>query len=153
MTVYAEEVNYFETSTVAPDTWIEKAKKEITGIGGKVLQSGYGEDSNGRAMFLLAFKIGDDTFNIRWAALPYRTATKVEKMKAQKERACKIQAATLLYHDVKHKVVMAKIKGVRASFLEYLLLPNGKTAGEASADTDTFTALLPNLTLMLGTGS
>lgn len=140
--VYAEDINYWQTSQVAPDTWIEKAKKEIARIGGKILGEAFGADGDGKAAFMLRFIIGGDHFEIRWTVLPTRGNGK--------EKAAKIQAATLLYHDVKHKVVMAKVKGVRASFLEYLMLPNGQNVGQAAADKTEFFALAPQL--MIGSG-
>jgi hypothetical protein len=121
--VYAEDVNYYQTSTTAADTWIDKAKKEIARIGGRVKASAFGEDDSGRAAFMMLFQIGEDAFRISWAVLPQRKAN---------ERAAKIQAATMLYHDVKHKVVMAKVKGVKTAFMEYWLLPDGRTAAEAT---------------------
>lgn len=141
--VYAEDINYWQTSQVAPDSWIDKAKKEITRIGGKILGEAFGADGEGKAAFILRFVIGQDHFEIRWAVLPTRGNGK--------EKAAKIQAATLLYHDVKHKVVMAKVKGVRASFLEYLLLPDGQNVGQAASDKEAFFALAPRF-MMLGSG-
>lgn len=113
--VYAEDINYFKTSQKQADTWIDDAKKLIGSIGGKVLAEAYGSDAQGRSAFMIGFQIGTDTFKLTWPVLPC-------KQKAN-EKAAKVQAATLLYHDVKHKVVMAKIKGVRGAFLEYLMLP------------------------------
>lgn len=122
--VYAHEVNYFKTSKTQPDTWIERAKKEIRNIGGVIVSEVYGMQ-DGQAAFQLRFRIADEEYLINWRVLPiiYKTD----------ERAAVIQAATLLYHDVKHKVVMAKVKGVRRAFLEYLLLPNGVPAGEIAS--------------------
>lgn len=142
--VYAEDINYWQTSQVEPDAWIEKSKKEITRIGGKILGEAFGADGDGKAAFMLRFIIGGDHFEIRWAVLPTRVQGK--------DKAAKIQAATLMYHDVKHKVVMAKVKGVRASFLEYLMLPNGQNVGQAaSVDKAEFFQLASHL--MLGSGS
>jgi len=145
MTVYAEDVNYFNTSMTHPETWIERAKKEIVDIGGKVLQSGYAEQ-NGIAAFMLVCDIGGDTYNIKWDALPAR---KKNTTALQTKR----QAATLLYHDVKYKCVMAKIRGVRATFLEYLTLPGGQTMGEAVKSVDQFKAMLANTPILLGPGA
>lgn len=144
MTIYAEDVNYFNTSKTAPDTWIDKAKKEIQSISGKVIQSGYAEQ-NGQSAFLLTFQIGVDTFQIKWETLPGRNKGTNDLMRRR-------QAATLLYHDVKHKVVMAKIRGIRSTFLEYLTLPNGQTMGETVANVDQFKAILNNTPILLGSG-
>lgn len=126
MTVYAESVNYWKTSkSRSAETWIDLAKREIVSIGGKVLSEAFGADATGKSAFMLNFCIGSDTFKIVWPALPSKT---------KNDKAAKIQAATLLYHDVKHKVVMAKIKGVRTAFFEYFLLPDGQTAAQVAGD-------------------
>jgi hypothetical protein len=140
-TVYAESVNYWQTSKARADTWIDRARKEITNIGGKILGTTYGEDGNGRAAFRLDFQIGPDTFRVIWPALPSKTG---------KHEAARVQAATLLYHDVKHKCVMAKIKGVRTAFLEYFLLPNGQVISEAAGDVEAFLDYVPQLMIESG---
>ena len=106
--VYAEDVNYFKTGTSAPDTWIDKAKAEIRTAGGKTLSEAYGKDGNGRAAYLLEFSFGAEHFRAVWPVLPTR--------KLADERAARIQAATMLYHDIKAKCVAAKVHGVRAAF-------------------------------------
>lgn len=133
--VYAEDINYWKSSQTSPDSWIDKAKKEIQGIKGKIQGEAFGQDANGRAAFMLAFAIGEDSYRITWSVLPVRSPN------ATSERAAKIQAATLLYHDVKHKCVMAKVKGTRSSFLEYYLLPTGQTVAQAANDKDQFLQL------------
>lgn len=126
-TIYAEDVgNYWKTSQSSPDAWIDKAKKEIKSIGGKIITEIYGMDDTGHSAFSLVFQIGTDTFKIVWSVLPTR--------QSKDEKAAKVQAATMLYHDVKHKVVMAKVKGVRTSFFEYLMLPNGQVLSSVSGD-------------------
>jgi len=122
---YADDVNYFKTSTSAPDTWIDHAKKEIRGAGGNVLNEGYGRDETGRAAYLLEFTFGHERFRAIWPVLPTR--------KPQDERAARIQAATMLYHDIKAKCVSAKVHGARAAFFQYLALPDGRTAGQLAA--------------------
>lgn len=125
MTIYAEDINYFKSSTTHAQTWIDRAKKEITKIGGEITKEAYGSDTK-ESRFFLAFRLGGEDFEITWPVLPcfYK----------KNEKAAIIQAATLLYHDVKHKCVMTKVKGVNRAFLEYLLLPNGSPAGEVAAD-------------------
>jgi hypothetical protein len=67
--VYAEDVNYWQTSKTAPDTWIDRAKKLITSIGGRVTGEAFGT-LDGKSAYMLAFQIGEDRFEIRWAVLP-----------------------------------------------------------------------------------
>lgn len=125
MTLYAEDVgNYWKSGTSAPDTWIDKAKKEIGSAGGKVLSEAFGRDETGRAAFLLEFSFGGERFRAIWPVLPSRT---------KNERAARIQAATMLYHDVKARCVSAKVLGARAAFFTYLMLPDGRTAAQAAA--------------------
>lgn len=131
--VYAEDVNYWQTSQSQPDTWIDRAKAEIASVGGKVQVEMFGATADGRSAFMLGFTLGGDQFKIEWPVLPSRTG---------KDKAAKVQAATLLYHDVKHKVVMAKVRGIRAAFLEYLMLPDGSTAGQAVSNAQSFFAAL-----------
>lgn len=106
--IYAEDVgNYWKTSTAAPDSWIDKTKAEIRAAGGEVLKEAFG-DQDGRAAFMLEFTFGADTFRAVWPVLPTR--------KPADARAARVQAATMLYHDVKSKCVSAKVHGLRAAF-------------------------------------
>ncbi len=126
MALYAEDVgHYWKTGTSSPDTWIDKAKREIVSVGGRVNQEAFGSDSEGRSAFLLDFTVKEDRFCAVWPVLPTRTKGN--------ERAARIQAATMLYHDVKARCVSAKVLGVRAAFFTYLMLPDGRTAAQASA--------------------
>lgn len=125
-TVYADEVNYWKTGQSSPDTWIDKAKAEIRAAGGKVINEAFGNDlAAGRAAFLLEFSFGDQRFRAIWPVLPVR--------RPADERAARIQAATMLYHDIKAKAVAAKVHGVRAAFFQYMMLPDGRTAAQVAA--------------------
>ncbi len=121
---YAEEAPYWRTSQSSPDVWIDRAKRQIAGAGGQVLMEAFGhEPTTGRAAFVLGFQIGSDRYRLTWPVLPSKTAN---------DRAARIQAATMLYHDVKARCVSAVVLGPRAAFLPFLLLPDGRVAGEAS---------------------
>ena len=124
--MYAEEVgNYWKTSRTSPDRWIEKAREEIAKAGGLMLAEGFGsEPQTGRAAYMLAFELGDDRFKMVWPVLRSKTGH---------EGAARIQAATALYREVKAACVKAKFVGSRAAFFAYLLLPDGRTASQASA--------------------
>jgi hypothetical protein len=119
--LYAEDVNYWKSGTSAPDTWIDRARKEIAAAGGKVLNEAFGRDEKGRAAYLLDFAFGSERFRAVWPVL---------RSRAGNERAARIQAATMLYHDIKAKCVSAKVLGVRAAFFQYLTLPDGRTAAQ-----------------------
>ena len=122
--LYAEDVNYWKTSKSSPDTWIDRTKRQIEHLSGQVLMEGFGsEPITGRAAFMLAFEIGGDKFKAVWPVLPSKSGN---------EKAARIQAATMLYHDVKAKCISAAVLGVRAAFLSFLLLPDGRTTAEMS---------------------
>lgn len=122
--IYAEDIgNYWKTGQSSPDEWIAKARREIALAGGKVLNEAFGKDDTGRAAYMLEFTFAADTFRVVWPVLRSRT---------NNERAARIQAATMLYHDIKAKAVSAKVHGMRASFFQYLLLPDGRTASQVA---------------------
>lgn len=119
---YAEGVNYFRTSKSSASTWLARARAEIMKVGGAILAYGSGFDIvHDRAAHMLAFQIGVDKFKLVWPVLPSKSGD---------ERAAEIQAATMLYHDVKARCVSAKVLGGRAAFFSYLMLPGGRTLSE-----------------------
>jgi hypothetical protein len=122
---YGEDVNYWQTSRSSPDVWIDRTKKQIEKLGGTVLAEGYGsEPTSGRSAYMLAFQIGNDNYKVMWPVLPTKSGN---------EKAARIQAVTMLYHDVKAKCITAHVLGARSAFFSYMLLPDGRTAAEASA--------------------
>jgi len=119
----AESINYWKTSSSSPDKWIERATKVIEQYGGIVLAEGFGSNASGNAAYMIGFKMDGEKFKVVWPVLPSDT---------KNERAARIQAATLLYHDVKAKCISATVIGARASFFSYLMLSDGRTAIEAT---------------------
>lgn len=133
---YAEDVNYWQTGKSSPDTWIDNAQKEIKAIGGKILAWAFGmEASTGRAAYMMEFDLGSERFKIVWPVLPSRTG--------KNEASARIQAATMLYHDVKARCVSAKVIGKRSAFFSYLMLPDGRSV--ASVTTPELAEQLPDL--------
>ncbi len=121
---YAEDINYWKTSRSFPDAWIDKSKSQIEKLGGTVLAEAFGnEPATGRAAYMLQFEIHGNGFKVVWKVLPTKSGN---------EKAARIQAATMLYHDIKAKCVSATVKGARTAFFEYLLLDDGRTAPEAT---------------------
>ena len=120
--VYAENVNYWQTSRSSPDTWLDKAKREVTKIGGTVVGEGFVSDTI-QSSYLLMFRIDDDQFRMAWPVL---------KSKSGKARAARIQAATALYHEVKAACVKAKFLGARVAFFAFLMLPDGRTVSQVA---------------------
>ena len=122
--LYAEDVNYWKTSKSSPDTWIDRTKRQIERLGGQVLLEGFGsEPITGRAAFMLTFVVNNDRFKIVWPVLP---------SKGGNEKATRVQAATMLYHDIKAKCISAAVLGTRAAFFSFLMLPDGRTTAEMS---------------------
>lgn len=118
---YAEDVgHYWQTGSSSPDTWIEKAKRQIEDVGGLINADAYGS-MEGRAAYMIAFSIGDDKFKVVFPILP---------SKSGRELAAKRQAATMIYHDIKAKCMVASVLGTKAAFFSYLMLPDGRTASE-----------------------
>lgn len=128
--LYAEDVNYWKSSQSQPDTWIDRAKKEIAAIKGRVTGEAFGA-FEGKAAFVLTFEIDGDQYKAQWPVLQSKTGN---------ERAAKVQAATLLYHDVKHRCVLAKVFGARVAFVNFLLLSDGHTVAEA-ANSEAFSTM------------
>ncbi len=94
---FAEQCNYFKTSKSSPDVWFEKTEEIISEKGGEVLQSGFGnEPSISRAAYMLRFSMEGQIYKIVWPVLPSEFG---ETMPARR------QAATMLFHDVKAKLI------------------------------------------------
>ena len=123
---YAEDIKvYWKTSQTAPGTWIERTKEQIEKLGGTVLLEAIGkEPDTGREALLMIFEIEGDRFKVTWPVLDVR--------RKANSKAARIQAATMMYHDIKAKCVSAKVIGARAAFFSYLLLPDGRAVVEAS---------------------
>lgn len=116
---FAETINYWKSSNTSPDTWLDKTRKLIEKHGGVVLNEGYGNDGQ-RAAYLLTFRFGEDSFRIVWPVLPTKDG--------KNERAARIQAATMIYHDVKTRIISSAVLGTRTAFFAYFLLPDGRQA-------------------------
>ena len=119
--IYAEDMNYWKTSSSGPDAWIDKAKREIARAGGKITGEAFGAES-GRSAYMLSFAFDEHVYRVVWPVLPVRVAAN--------ERCARIQAATMLYHDVKHRCVLIKVFGAREAFFQFLVLPDGRTAAQ-----------------------
>jgi len=119
----SESISYWKTSQSSPDKWIERASRVIEQYDGKVLAEGFGSNANSHAAYMIGFEMHGEKFKAVWPVLPSDT---------KNERAARIQAATLLYHDIKAKCISATVLGARVAFFSYLMLPDGRTAGEAT---------------------
>ena len=122
---YAEDVNYWMTGKSSPDIWVERARHQITELGGKVTGEGFGQDGEGRAAFMLQFTRETETYRVVWPVLQSFRGN---------ERAARAQAATMLYHPVKALCLAATVLGTRAAFFSHLLLPDGRQASQLAGD-------------------
>jgi hypothetical protein len=119
--IYAEEVNFWQTSQSSPDKWLERTKRQIEELGGKVLAEGFGSNDEGKAAYMIGFEIEGDKFKIIWPVLPSKNKETI---------AARRQAATMLYHYIKSVCLYAVIVGARTAFFSHYLLPDGRTAGQ-----------------------
>lgn len=118
---YAEDVgHYWKTSSSSADSWLDKAKKLIASVGGKITEEVFASKDNMSA-FMLTFEMKGDEYKIMWPVL---------KSKSGDTGAAKRQAATMLYHDVKARVMTSKIMGERFAFHQFYVLPDGRTASQ-----------------------
>jgi len=119
---YAEHINYWRTSRSSPDLWLARIKELITKAGGTILADGFGHDAtSGTGAYMLGFDLAGQTYKIVWPILPTKT---------DDQQSAKRQALTMMYHDVKSRIVSAKVLGPRAAFFSYLMLPGGQTASQ-----------------------
>ena len=120
---YAEDIgHYWETSQSSPESWMDKTRKLIEALGGIVKAEGFGA-VEGKSAYMMAFSIAEDSFKVVWPVLPSRKG---------KNLAARRQAVTLLHHDIKAKAMTASVLGTRVAFFCYMMLPDGRTASEAT---------------------
>ena len=118
---FAEDLgHYWKTGSSSPDTWLEMAKKLIREVNGEITAEGFGSIGT-QAAYMLVFRIDEDKFKVVFPVLHSRAGNTI---------AAKRQAATMLYHDIKAKCMVANVLGVKAAFFAYLMLPDGRTASE-----------------------
>jgi len=118
-----EKLPYWKTSQSSADTWLDRTVKLIVDFSGEVMNLAQGVDyRSGQAAFMIVFRLQGDVFKIVFPVLEPKNKGDV--------RAAKIQAATILYHDVKARLVSSMILGARNVFFGNLLLENGATAAE-----------------------
>lgn len=143
--LYAEDLPFWQTGRSSPDLWMDRTRKVLMALGGEVMAEAFAQDVQGRAIYMMAWRIGGDSFRVDWPVLATRKGN---------ISAARIQAATMLYHHLKAAAVSAAVMGHRSAFLAHLVLPDGRTAGSASG-ADLLRAL-PMVTvgpLLLGEGA
>lgn len=123
--IQAEDLPYWKTGTSAPDKWLEKAATEIERAKGSMEFHGLAKHpKTGKWFYLMRFKIEGDFYKMEW---PVLSAWSTAKSAPQ---ACRRQAATMLYHDVKAACVKTRVLGARVAFFAHLEVDGGRTASE-----------------------
>ena len=116
--------HYWKTSRKSSDAWMEATVNLIKKHGGTPLQSFSGIDMvSNRSAIMISFQMEGETFKITWPALESKTNNK---------RSSLVQAATLVYHAVKTRLLEAKIIGARSAFFGFLMLEDGRSMAEVS---------------------
>jgi len=112
-----EKLRYWDTGSSSPDTWIDKTIKILKEYGAEFHRRAHGEDMTlGQEAFMLEFSIEGDHYRLVWPVLE----PKQEKDRGKARR----QAATMLHHDVKARIMYATVHGTRNAFLPMLMVPD-----------------------------
>lgn len=121
----AETVSYWKSGKSTADRRLQETCALIERRGGTIRVAAWGQDPVlQREAYCVQFVHGTEEFRLVWPVLPTRKAT----------RSARLQAATMLFHDVKAKIVAAEVLGVRQAFFSHLLLTDGRTVIEHSGD-------------------
>lgn len=120
--LYAEDFNYWKTGQSSPDRWMERSKALILSHGGKGVKEGFLSGGE-KAFYILSFELQGHTFRAIWPVLPTLEGN---------EYAAKVQAATALHHEIKARLLAAKVVGAVEAMLSWKLLADGRSAGEVA---------------------
>lgn len=110
-----EELRYWKSGTSTPDVWINKTIRILEEYGAVFHYKAFGKDGDKKA-YVMEFSIGGERFKLVWPVLI-----------PQKEKdmlAAQRQAATMLHHDIKARLMYATVHGTRNAFLPMLLVPD-----------------------------
>jgi hypothetical protein len=130
--VYAEQLPYWKTSAkTSAEAWREKTENEIRKAGGVITASGDVQQMDKAALFI-AFTVEGEPYKIVWPVLQSRSGD---------FKAAKIQAASMMYYDVKSRCVAVRVLGARMAFGGFRVLPDGNIDGHVS--TPELAAALP----------
>lgn len=113
---------YWKTSQSTPDTWLDRTEDMIKKAGGGVLASGFGAQGD-RAAYMIEFIMDEERIRIAWPVLPSKKGD---------VKAAKVQAVTMMYHDIKARLVSAQVLGTRVAFFNWVMLPDGRTASSVA---------------------
>jgi len=121
---YAEDCNYWKTGKASPDTWIEKSIELIKNFGGELLSSAFGQQLD-KSAYMIQFKLEGQNYKIIWPVLESKNGD---------DYAARRQSATMLYHDIKAKLISSQILGTRSAFFQWVQLPDGRPAVQLSGN-------------------
>lgn len=119
---YAETLNYWKTSKVSPQAWLDKAESLIEEFGGTVHVVAKGKQAD-RTAYMIEFSFPPDQYRAIWPVLP---------TKGKDTLAAERQAATMLFHDLKARAMRVAVMGPRTTFIDYLMLESGETVAQVS---------------------
>jgi len=134
----AEDVNYWRTGRSSPDKWLDRACALIEDVGGEIHGRAIGY-LHGRGAVQIAFTIDGQPHSLTWPVLPTRDGD-------LDHPAARIQAATFVHHDVKAKVMTAKVVGPARAFVGCRLIAAGRTVADlADLDAAALAEAMPRL--------
>lgn len=119
----AETLNYWKTGKSSAKSWLDKTEALIEQFGGEVSVVAKGKEG-GQIAYLIDFTFPPDRFRLIWPVLPTRGGDIA---------AAERQAATMLHHDVKARAMRVAVMGVRAAFIDALLLDSGQTVSQTAS--------------------
>jgi hypothetical protein len=120
---FGDDLPYWKTSKSPADSWVEKTIELLRKLGATEISEAFAS-SGGVSSFVIVFRAAGELFRVVWPVLRVR--------KPEDEKAARVQAATLMYHDCKAKAVAAKALGFRTAFIGQLVLPNNCTVQESA---------------------
>jgi len=140
-----EELRYWKTSQSSPDGWIDKTIKILKEYGATFTGRAHGHDmTTGQEAYMMQFSIEGEEYKLVWPVL--------EPKQESDRNAARRQAATMLHHDVKARIMYATVHGTRNAFLPMLLVSDsaGRMLAMGEITTPELTDRIPKL---LGSGN
>ena len=139
-----EKLRYWKTGSGSPDGWVDKTIKILQEYGAVFTGRAHGHDmTTGQEAYMMQFTLEGEKYKIVWPVL--------EPKKEVDRNASRRQAATMLHHDVKARLMYATVHGTRNAFLPMLIVPDSSgrllSMGEVATP-----ELMNRIPKMLGSG-